>query len=156
MTAILPALAGANMIYGIGLLEGGLTWDYAMAVMENEMARMIMRCVRGIPVNDEKIAFEVLSEVGPGGEYISHPHTFKNFRTEISQPELMDRRTREAWLADGGKDLVERSYEKALDILKTFKPKPLPDDVQRELKRILAEAEEETRELVEREKREAQ
>ncbi len=144
------------MIYGIGLLEGGLTWDYAMAVMENEMARMIMRCVRGIPVNDEKIAFEVLSEVGPGGEYISHPHTFKNFRTEISQAELMDRRTREAWLADGGKDLVERSYEKALDILKTFKPKPLPEDVQRELKRILAEAEEETRELVEREKREAQ
>lgn len=144
------------MIYGIGLLEGGLTWDYAMAVMENEMARMIMRCVRGIPVNDEKIAFEVLSEVGPGGEYISHPHTFKNFRTEISQAELMDRRTREAWLADGGKDLVEKSYEKALDILKTFKPKPLPEDVQRELKRILAEAEEETRELVEREKREAQ
>ncbi|MDK2881110.1 MAG: hypothetical protein PWQ99_885 [Clostridia bacterium] len=140
------------MIYGMGLLEGGLTWDYAMVVMENEMARMIMHCVRGIPVNDEKIAFEVLSEVGPGGEYISHPHTFKHFK-ELSHAELLDRRSREAWSADGGKDLVERSYEKALEILNSFKPKPLSEDVQRELKRILAEAEEETREIKERERR---
>lgn len=141
------------MIYGVGLLEGGLTWDYAMAVMENEMARMILHCVRGIPVDDERIAFEVLTEVGPGGEYISHPHTYKHFR-ELSQAQLLDRNSREAWSLAGGKDLTERAYEKALEILETFKPEPLPEDVQRELKRILAEAEEEMREIKEREKRE--
>lgn len=141
------------MIYGLGMLEGGLTWDYAMLVMENEMARMIMQCIRGVPINDEKMALDVLAQVGPGGEYLSHEHTFKHFR-ELSQTELIDRRNRDGWLAAGGKDIVERAYEKAIGILESYRPEPLPENVQRELKRILAEAEEETREIKEREKRE--
>lgn len=139
------------MIYGIGMLEGGLTWDYAQLVMQNEMVRMILHAVKGIPVNDEKMALDVLASVGAGGEYISHEHTFKHFK-ELSRSELLDRRNREAWAADGGKDIVEKAYEKAIEILENYKPEPLPEDVQRELKRIVAEAEEETRELKKKEK----
>lgn len=140
------------MIYGMGMLEGGLTWDYAQLVMHNEMARMILHCIKGVPVNDEKLALDVLASVGPGGEYISHEHTYKHFR-ELSRSDLFDRRNREGWLAAGGKDIVEKAYEKAIEILENHKPEPLPEDVQRELKRIVAEAEEETREIKEREKR---
>lgn len=142
------------MIYGLGMLEGGLTWDYAQLVMQNEMARMILHCVKGIPVNDEKMAHEVLAEVGPGGEYISHEHTYKHFR-ELSKSELIDRKNRENWLAAGGKDIVEKAYEKAIDIIENYKVPELPEDVQSELKRIVAEAEEETREIKEREKRDS-
>lgn len=134
------------------MLEGGLTWDYAMLVMENEMARMIMHCVRGVPINDEKMALDVLAQVGAGGEYISHEHTFKHFR-ELSQSELIDRRNRDGWKAAGGKDLVEKAYEKAIGLLESYKPEPLPEDVQRQLKSILAEAEAETAEIKAREKR---
>lgn len=139
------------MIYGIGMLEGGLTWDYAQLLMQNEMVRMILHTVKGVPVNDEKIAFDVLAGVGAGGEYISHEHTFKHFK-ELSKSELLDRTNREAWTAAGSKDIVEKSYEKAIEILESYKPDPLPDDVQRELKRIVAEAEEETREIKKKEK----
>lgn len=141
------------MIYGLGMLEGGLTWDYAQLMMQNEMARMILHCVRGIQVNDEKMAHELLAEVGPGGEYLSHEHTFKNFKKELSQAELLDRWNRETWEARGSKDIVEKAYEKAISIIESYKPEPLPEDVQRELKRIVAEAEEETREIKEKEKR---
>lgn len=140
------------MIYGIGMLEGGLTWDYAQLMMQNEMVRMILHTVKGIPVNDEKIAYDVLTSVGAGGEYISHDHTFKHFR-ELSSSELLDRRNREAWAADGSKGIVERSYEKAIEIIESYKPEPLPEDVQRELKRIVEEAEEETREIKMKEKK---
>lgn len=139
------------MIYGIGMLEGGLTWDYAQLLMQNEMVRMILHTVKGVPINDEKIALDVLAGVGAGGEYISHEHTFKHFK-ELSKSELLDRRNREAWTAAGSKDIVEKSYEKAIEILESYKPDPLPDDVQRELKRIVAEAEEETREIKKKEK----
>lgn len=143
------------MIYGIGMLEGGLTWDYAQLVMQNEMVRMILHCVKGVPVNDERIALDVLAQVGAGGEYISHEHTFKHFK-ELSKGELLDRRNRDAWSAAGSKDIVERSYEKAIEILESYKPEPLPEEIQRELKSIVAEAEEETREIKEKEKRDSQ
>ncbi|MDF2650697.1 MAG: trimethylamine methyltransferase, partial [Paenibacillus sp.] len=140
------------MIYGLGMLEGGLTWDYAQLVMQNEMARMILHTVKGIPVNDEKMAIEVVRSVGPGGEFISHDHTFKNFK-ELSRSKLLDRRNREAWLADGGKDIVETSYEKAQDILENFKnPSPLPENIQQQLKEIVKEAEAETTEIKAKEK----
>lgn len=140
------------MIYGLGMLEGGLTWDYAQLVMQNEMARMILHTVKGIPVTDEKMAVEVVRQVGPGGEFISHDHTFKNFK-ELSRSQLLDRRNREAWLADGGKDIVECSYEKAKDILENFQnPSPLPENIQRQLKEIVKEAEAETTEIKAKEK----
>lgn len=140
------------MIYGMGLLEGGLTWDYATLVMQNEMVRMILHTVKGIPVNDDKMAMDVIRSVGAGGEYISHDHTFDNFK-ELSKTELIDRKNREAWQDAGGKDIVEKSYTKAIDILENFKnPSPLPENIQRQLKEIVKEAEAETAEIKAKEK----
>jgi trimethylamine--corrinoid protein Co-methyltransferase len=151
MTALLPALAGANMIYGLGLLEGGLTWDYATMMMQNEMAGQLLRCVRGITVNDEEMALEVIKSVGPGGEFISHEHTFRNFR-KLSAPKIIDRNNRDGWKAAGGKDIVEKSYEKAREVLENFKPEPLPENIQKQLKEIVMEAEAETAEIKAKEK----
>ena len=151
MTALLPSLAGANMIYGLGLLEGGLTWDYAMVTMQNEMVKQLLQCVRGITVNDEEMALEVIKQVGPGGEFISHEHTFRNFR-KLSTTKLIDRNNRDSWTAAGSKDIVEKSYEKAREILENFKPEPLPENIQKQLVEIVKEAEAETAEIKAKEK----
>lgn len=142
LTAMLPALAGANLIYGLGMLESGLTWDYAQLVMQNEFVKMIHKAVEGITVNDDTIAMDVIQSVGPGGEFISHEHTFLHMR-ELSQGQLIDRRSRDGWKALGGKSIVEKAYEKAQDILENYKPEPLPEKVQSVLKSIVEEAEEE-------------
>jgi trimethylamine--corrinoid protein Co-methyltransferase len=134
------------------MFEGGLTWDYAQLLMQNEMARMIMHTVRGVPVNDEKMAMEVINEIGIGGEYISHEHTFQNFR-ELSKTDLLDRKNRDGWKAAGSPSIIDRSYEKAIDLIENHKPEPLPETVQRELARILEEAEMETKEIKAKAKR---
>lgn len=139
------------MIYGLGLLEGGLTIDYATMIMQNEMVKQLLQCVRGIPVNDEEMALEVIKSVGPGGEFISHEHTFQNFR-KLSAPVLLDRHNRDGWKAKGSKDIVQTSYEKAREVLENFKPTPLPENIQRQLKDIVAEAEAETTEIKAKEK----
>ncbi len=139
------------MIYGLGLLEGGLTIDYAMLVMQNEMVKQILQCVKGIPVNDEEMALEVIKSVGPGGEFISHEHTFQNFR-KLSAPVLLDRHNRDGWKAAGSKDIVEKAYEMAHDIIENYKPTPLPENIQKQLKDIIAEAEAETAEIKAKEK----
>ena len=128
------------MIYGVGMLDSGMTWDYAQAVMQNEMVRMIVKAVEGIPISDELMALDVIEAVGPEGEYITHTHTYDNMKQQ-SQVELFDRNTREAWEAAGAKNIVDESYAKALDILKKHTPDPLPDSVQSSLNGIFDEAE---------------
>jgi trimethylamine--corrinoid protein Co-methyltransferase len=138
----LPALAGANLIYGLGMIEMGMTIDYGQLVMDNEFAKMIKYTLQGIPVNDETLAVDVMHDVGPGNDFLGHDHTFKHMQ-EQSQPELIDRRMREDWQAGGSTDLHQRATEKARQILETHQPEPLPDDVLAKMRAIVEEAEEE-------------
>ena len=128
------------MIYGVGMLDSGMTWDYAQAVMQNEMVSMIVKSIQGIPLSDELMALDVIESVGPGGEYITHEHTYNNMKQQ-SQVGLFDRNTRDVWEERGSKDIVEKSYEKAFDILKNHKPEPLPWNVHVSLNEIFKEAE---------------
>jgi len=137
---MLPALAGANLIYGLGMIEMGMTIDYGQLVMDNEFAKMIKCVVNGIPVNDETLAVDIIHEVGVGKDFLSHDHTFKHMR-EQSQPELIDRTMREDWEAAGETDLYQRSLEKARHILETHKPDPLPESVLKDIRAIVEEAE---------------
>jgi trimethylamine--corrinoid protein Co-methyltransferase len=141
LTALLPALAGANIIYGSGSLEMGTTLDWAQLVMDNEFAGMIKHMVRGIPVTDETLAVDVIHEVGPLGDFISHEHTRMHMKTMQSQPKLIDRRRREFWQQRGATDLAQRARDEAKYILKTHKPDPLPPEVISTLRSIVEAAE---------------
>ena len=88
----MPALAGANLIYGLGMIESGMTFDFGQLVMDDEFAGMIKQCVRGIRVDDEALAIDVIDDIGPFGDFLSHDHTMAHMRT-TSQPSLIDRRT---------------------------------------------------------------
>jgi trimethylamine--corrinoid protein Co-methyltransferase len=133
-------LAGANLIYGLGMIEMGMTIDYGQMVMDNEFARMIKYLVQGIPVNDETLAVEVVKEIGIGKDFLSHETTYRHMRTQ-SQPKLIDRRMREDWEASGRKDIYQRALEEARYILENHKPDPLPDDVLAAIRSIVEEAE---------------
>ena len=133
-------MAGANLIYGLGMIEMGMTIDYGQMVMDNEFARMIKLLVQGIPVNDETLAVDVIKEIGVGKDFLSHGSTYKHMRSQ-SQPKLIDRRMREDWEATGSKDIYQRSLEEARYILENHKPEPLSDDVLATIRSIVEEAE---------------
>ncbi len=130
------------MIYGLGMLEMGVTFDFGQLVMDNEFARMIKHAVQGIPVNDETLAVDVIKEVGPFKDFLSHKHTLRHMRSQ-SQPVLIDRRRRSKWEQAGGTDIYQRATEKAREILETHKPEPLPDSVLSTLRSIVEETEDE-------------
>ncbi len=140
LTAIIPALAGANLIYGVGMLDSALTWDYASAYLQNEFIDMVLRVVNGIQISEESLAMDVIRDVGPAGEFITHEHTYQNFKN-LSHPKLMDRDNRENWEAAGSRDIAERAYEKSLEVLNNYKPKPRPENIQKQLDSIYAEYE---------------
>ena len=138
----MPALAGANLIYGLGMIEMGMTIDFGQLVMDNEFARMIKFVLNGIPVNNETLAVDAIREIGIGKNFLGHISTLNHMKSQ-SQPQLIDRKMRERWTASGSTDMYQRAIEEAQHILKTHKPDPLPADVLAVMRTIVEEAEEE-------------
>jgi len=136
----MAALAGANLIYGAGMTESGVTFDYAQYVLDNDMARMVKHTVQGIPVSDENLDLDDIHAVGSFGDYMSLDSTLKHMR-DLSQPRFMDRRVREDWQAMGAKDAYAAAKEAARQILEEHHPQPLPDEVSGQIDAVLHEAE---------------
>jgi trimethylamine--corrinoid protein Co-methyltransferase len=140
MTALMAALAGANLIYGAGMTESGVTFDYAQYVLDNEIATMVKHAVGGIPVNDANLAVDDIHAVGSFGHYLGRQATRKRSR-ELSQPKLMDRRGREGWEAAGSVDAYSAAKAAARQILEEYQPEQLSSDVAEEIQAILHETE---------------
>jgi trimethylamine--corrinoid protein Co-methyltransferase len=143
LSAALSALAGANIVFGSGVLEQGLTIDYAKLVMDAEMIRMVQIAVGGIEISDDKLAMDVIHEVGHGGAYISHEHSLRSMRSQ-SQTKLFDRRSRDDWMeVTNGAPMRERAYETAINIIQNHKPNLLPEGAPNTMDEIVKEFEEE-------------
>jgi trimethylamine--corrinoid protein Co-methyltransferase len=135
-------LAGINVVYGLGMLEMGVTIDFGQLVMDNEFAGMIKHVLNGIPVNQETLAVDVIHAVGPLKDFLAQKHTLRHMKSQ-SQPKLIDRRRRQKWEELGKTDIYARASEKAREILATHQPDPLPENVLSTLRRIIEDAEKE-------------
>ena len=124
------------------MLEMGMTLGFGQMVIDNEIARMIKHTVQGMPVNDETLAVEVIREIGPFKDFLSHEHTYKHMRIH-SQPKFIDRRMREDWESIGKVGMYDKAEEEAKYILDNHKPEPLDKEVQIQLRAIVENAEKE-------------
>jgi len=143
LSATLSALAGANLVFGSGVLEQGLTMDYAKLVMDAEMIRMMQIAIGGITISDENLSMDVIHEVGHAGAYISHEQSLKAMRSQ-SRCNLFDRKSRGDWMeATGGASMRERAYQAAINILENHVSYPLPDGATEEMHRMVMDYEHE-------------
>ena len=95
MSSLLMAMSGANYIHDIaGLMESDLTVSYEKLAMDNEILGMCQRVIRGIEVNDETLATELMIEKGPGEDFMTEEHTLRHMRQEFFVPELANRHKR--------------------------------------------------------------
>jgi trimethylamine--corrinoid protein Co-methyltransferase len=135
----MTALAGANQIYGAGMVESGVTFDLGQLVVDDEIARMIRHILEGIPVNEDTLLLGDIQDVGWSGEFMSRESTLLGMRA-MSAPRLFDRGVYEAWDAAGRVDLARRARDKALALLAEDDGCDLPPDVSAELDAIVARA----------------
>ena len=132
-SCLMNGLAGLNLVHDPGFLESALSGSLEMLVMTDEIIGMVKRVLKGIPVNDETIARDVIHTVGPVGHFLSEEHTVKHFRCEHWVPMLMDRKNYKLWVDEGKKSMGNRVREKVLHILKEHTPEPLPEDILKEI-----------------------
>jgi trimethylamine--corrinoid protein Co-methyltransferase len=136
---MLAALAGANQIYGAGMIESGVAFDYGQLVMDDEIARMIKLAVGGVRVDDESLAVDDIAAVGSSGDFLSLDSTLRHMR-DLSRSDLLDRRVRDEWLVQGATDLAQRARQRALELLESHRPEPVDADAAAQMRAIVEEA----------------
>lgn len=140
LTLMTDALCGGNIVHDLGYLESGLSGSLAQLVICDEILGWLEHFVRGVEINDETLALDLIDTVGPDGQFLDSEHTLKHFR-ERWYPSLFERDNYNNWLARGGKTLGQRAAERVDTILAEHKPDPLPEDVARAVHAIVERAE---------------
>ncbi len=124
-TLLTTALSGVEVIHSAigGMLGGAEIADYAQMLVDDELCNMVNRYLRGIDLREETLAFDVIREVGPGGQFLDTGHTARFFRREHFLPRLLERVTGETRI-DG---LLQRAQEQACKLLATHEPNRLSE-----------------------------
>ena len=118
-----------------------MTFSFGQLVIDDEIAAMVKRIVSGVSVEDELMGVDLIKKVGIGNNFLSQRHTLKHLEAEQIQAAIIDRRMRGAWEKKGSKSLIQSANQKAVELLNTHEPEPLPEDLIQELKRIVKSAE---------------
>jgi len=82
-----------------------------------------------------------MRQVGHAGNSLATEHTRHWFRRELSVPSpVIDRDYRQVREKRGARDMVQRAHERVGQLVVAYQPKPLPKEVEQELKAITLRA----------------
>jgi len=134
-------LSGANLVHDVGYIDHGTNASLESLVLNEEMMSMVKQFGKGINTDDEHLALDLIEEVGPGGEFVTSEHTFKHWQ-EWFLPTLQDRSDYETWVGNGSKTMLDRVKERTQHLLDTYEPKPMDENLVKELREIIHDADE--------------
>jgi len=145
LNAVIPALAGADELSGIGEMEAGVMSTYAQMVADNEFAGSIHRVRRGYVADEEALAVDVIAKVMDGPRnFLGQKHTMKHLKGgEMFVTQLAERGSWESWETSGRRGLAEQAQAESKRILREHQVEPLSDSQSKELDAIMASAEKE-------------
>jgi len=129
-------LSGANIIHDCGFMDAGMQGSLQLMAIDNEWIGWIRAATSPVEADDETLALDLVEELGPTGDYLSHQHTYQHFR-DGHYADLADKRQYDSWVEQGGKSMEERAAEQVDTILQQHEPKPLPEDVRKALRDIV-------------------
>ena len=129
---LMSALSGADFVHDVGLMYHGLLASPELMVFCNEIIDMVNVSMGGIEINEETLPLDLIERIGPRGNYISEKHTLKHFR-KFWVPKIFDRSVVKG---EGAKNCEDLLNEKTIKIMETHQPKPLPEDVLKELNKV--------------------
>ena len=112
-----------------GLLDALKVFDFAKAVIDDEIAQMLKRLKRGITFSEDELALQIIAQIKPGGSFMMSPHTARRMKSEALLPRLADREAREIWVRKGSLDTHARALQRANEILEHAGPELISADM---------------------------
>jgi trimethylamine--corrinoid protein Co-methyltransferase len=141
MSVFFSALTGGDLCHDVGYTESAMTGSVFQLAMMDEAIGYSRRITRGIEVNEETLAVDVIHNVGPNGHYLREQHTRDHYKTEFFYPNLCDRRNYEEWEMMGKQTMSDRVISRVQDILATHEPSSIKPETEKVIEQVLADAE---------------
>lgn len=140
MTALVPSLAGAESISGLGSgWEGASSLE--MMVVGNEVFDDVARIIKGIEFEGLDLEVGLIDKIGHMGSFLSERHTMEAIRNgEVRISSLWDKRGSEKAGKDGCKSLQDAARDRVRQLLRDHVPEPLDKDVERQIELVVKEA----------------
>jgi len=131
-------LGGTDLCSGAGLLYGARVFSPVQMLLDADLFKLIAEFGEGYDFDEEHMALEVIENVGPGGHFLGEQHTRDHMR-DFYYPAYFNRQMWEDWEEAGKPQPADMAREKIQEILETHVPTPLPDDVEAEFTKIVAD-----------------
>ena len=131
------------MWHSAGWNEAGMHCSVAKFIVDAEVCEMGYRMAEGVNWDDFDVALSAVTDVGPGGHYLGHPHTLEHFQKAFFMPEMFDNNSIEQWQAEGASEINERALKKAGAMLNEYEEPKLDDSVNEALLDYIARREQE-------------
>ena len=136
-------LAWPDIVVGPGMLDGSFVSSLEQIYIDVEIFRLAKHAHRGIDTSSEKWLMDTIDQVGPGGNYLSEGSTAMAIRNgEWYLSDIGTHTSFDDWDTGDKKDVLSEIREKVDQILKTYEPLPLGEDVEKELEKICKRARE--------------
>lgn len=141
LSCFFSALSNGDLCHDVGYTESGLTGSILQTTMMDEAIGYLRRITRGIEINEETLATDVIRHVGPEGDFQNNDHTRKFSKTEFWNPNLFDRQKFDAWEAEGKQPMRQRVIERARAIVGSHKPSAVKPETDEVIKKTMESAE---------------
>ena len=139
LNALLPALAGADEISGVGEVWGGVVSSLAQMVIDDEILDYVKRARLGFVTDADSLAVEIISKAMDGARnFLGQKHTVKFMRRgEVLQTRLAKREGWAEWESSGRKSIVERAAERAEELLASHPVPPITEKQHAALQEVI-------------------
>lgn len=138
MSQLMATLSGVHFVlHSAGILETYMVTSYEKFIIDDEICGMCKRIKKGEQPTPERLAFDVIKQVGPGGEYLTNMHTFQNFRKEFYAPLMEERENYIGWSKKGKPSIEQVANAKWKKVLEEYQEPELPEEADKALKKYM-------------------
>ncbi|MCZ3389711.1 MAG: trimethylamine methyltransferase family protein, partial [Actinomycetia bacterium] len=125
------------VVHAAGWLEGGLVASYEKFALDVEVLAMFERIRRGIAVDEDQLAYDVIKELGPGGLFLAHEHTLEHFRTESFMSPLFRSQAYPTWVKLGSPSVASVATSQWKKLLESYEDPGIDDAIDAELRAFI-------------------
>ncbi len=124
---------------GLGGLDQAKGASLEQIIIDSDIWESFREVRSDVAIDEAHFAADLISSVGPGGSFLSAPHTVKNMRKELFLPDKEMAAVFDSYrLLNDRRDIVAKARERAKKILATHRAEPIDEDVAKGMDGIVA------------------
>lgn len=117
MTGLATMQAKQNTIWGLGMISQMNIFSHEAFVIDCEIVDTVKRLIRGIEIDNEHLAYDLIAKEADKGNFLKAKHTREHFMKETFIADLTDRRTFQTWEKEPDKDDIRKRARQKIETL---------------------------------------